>query len=122
MKIVESVALEKEAAEDRQILRGARVNDGWWRCFQNRQKQLSLRHGDNTSFLRMDAINGDTMKQYFDLLEDVLTEHNLKDFPEQIYNRDESGVPLDPKGLNVVAKRGVKKCVADQLVKKDKSL
>ena len=70
---------------------------------------MSLRRGDNTSFLRMDAINGDTIKQYFDHLEDILTEHNLKDLPAQIYNMDESGMPLDPKGLNVVTKRGAKK-------------
>ena len=50
-----------------------------------RDKELSLRRGDNTSYLRMDAVNGDTIKQYFDLLEDVLTEHNLKDLPSQIY-------------------------------------
>lgn len=40
---------------------------------------------------RKDTINGDTMKQYFDVLEDVLTEHNLKDLPSQIYNTDENG-------------------------------
>ena len=105
MKIVESVTHEKEAAEDRKILRGKTVSDGWWRRFQNRPKQLSLRHGDNTLLLRMDAINGGTIKQYFDLLEDVLTEPNLKDLPAQIYNLNKSGMPLDPKGLNVVTKQ-----------------
>ena len=109
MGIVEQVILEKEAAEKRKILRAEKISDGWWRRFQKRQKELSLRRGDNTSHLRMDAVNGDTMKQYFDLLEDVLTEHNLKDLPSQIYNMDESGMPLDPKALNVVTKRGVKK-------------
>ena len=109
MEIVEQVTLEKEAAEKRKILRAERISDGWWRRFQKRQKELSLRRGDNTSFLRMDAINGDTVKQYFHLLEDVLTEHNLKDSPAQIYNMDESGMPLDPKALNVVTKRGAKK-------------
>ena len=109
MEIVEQVVLEKEVAEKRKILRAERVSDGWWRRFQKRQKELSLRRGDNTSYLRMDAVNEDTMKQYFDLLEDVLTEHNLKDLPSQIYNIDESGMPLDPKALNVVTKPGVKK-------------
>ena len=92
---VEKVLITPEKPE----LRAERVSDGWWRWFQSRQKQLSLRCGDNTSFLRMDAINGDTIKQYFDFLEDVFTEHNLKDLPAQVYNMDESGMPLDSKGL-----------------------
>jgi len=34
--------------------------------------------------VRMDAINEQTMKQYFDLLEDTLKEHNLLHNPAQI--------------------------------------
>ena len=45
----------------------------------------------------MNAINYDTINQYFDLLENTLTEHNLLQHPSQIYNVDESGIPLDPK-------------------------
>ena len=96
MKIEESVTLEKEAAEERKILRAKRVSDGWWCCFQNTQKQLSLRRRDYASFLRMNIINRDTVKQYFDLLEDVSAELNLKNLPAQIYNMDESSMPLDP--------------------------
>ena len=57
----------------------------------------------------MDAINKDTMKQYFNLLENTLKEHNLLDSPSQLYNVDETGMPLDPKAPNIVTKRGVKK-------------
>ena len=57
----------------------------------------------------MDAVNDETLNQYFSLLKDVLTEHGILHSPSQIYNVDESGVPLDPKAPNVVAKRGVKK-------------
>ena len=57
--------------------------------------------------MRIDAINGDTIKQYFDLLKDVITEHNLKYFPAQIYSMDDGGVPLAPGGHNVVAKKKV---------------
>lgn len=56
----------------------------------------------------MDAINEDTMKQYFDLLEDTLKEDNLLINPAQIYNVDESGMPLDPKAPNIVAQKGYK--------------
>ena len=45
----------------------------------------------------MDATNSESLEHYFTLLE----ENNLR-----IYNVDESGVPLDPKGLNIVRSTG----------------
>ena len=60
---------------------------------------VSLRRGDNTSQDRMDAINSETLEHYFTLLKKTLEENNLKNSPQRIYNVDESGVPLDPKGL-----------------------
>ena len=101
--IVESVAREKG------ILRARRISDGWWRRFRERQPTLSLRRGDPTAHVRMNAINQETLDNYYDLLEDILTENNLLDNPAQIYNMDESGMPLNPRPPNIVAKRGQKK-------------
>ena len=36
---------------------------------------------------------------YFDLLEETLDEFDLKDKPSQIYNCDESGMPLEHKPI-----------------------
>ena len=36
-------------------------------------------------------------------------ENDLKNSPQQIYHADESGVPLDPKGLSIVAESGSRK-------------
>ena len=74
-----------------------------------RHTNLSLRSGDSTAFVRMNAMNEDNLKNYFDLLDSVLTEHNLKVHPEQIYNMDETGLPLNPRPPKVVALRGQKK-------------
>ena len=52
------------------------------------------------------AVNQETMDRYYSLLEDILTEHNLLDNPAQIYNMDESGMPLNPRPPNIIAKRG----------------
>ena len=93
---------------DKGILRGHRISQGWWRQFLVRQKDLSLRRGDNCAQIRMNAINDDAVNQYFDLLENTLTEHSLLQHPSQIYNVDESGIPLDPKSPNIVSKRGVR--------------
>ena len=55
-----------------------------------------LRKGDSTAHLRMDAVNEETLKQYYDLLEDTLKENNLMDSPSCVYNVDKMGIPLDP--------------------------
>ena len=57
MGIAQSVAMDKG------ILRGHRISQGWWHQFLKRQKDLSLRHGDNCAQVWMNAINNDTMKQ-----------------------------------------------------------
>ena len=50
-------------------------------------------------------MNSDTLKQYYDLLEDTLKELNLHNSPSQLYNVDESSIPLDPKALKAVTTR-----------------
>ena len=101
--IVESVA------EEKQCLRGTRVTDGWWGKFLQRQPQLSLRRGDATAHVRMDSTNRKAIKQYYNLLEETLQQNGLMNSPAQIYNMDESGMPLDPHPPNVVAQKGQKK-------------
>ena len=103
MRIAQSVAEEKG------VLRKNRISHGWWSRFLQRQADLSLRRGDSTAHARMDAINQETLTQYFGLLKDVLDECNLTDCPGQIYNVDESGIPFDFKTPNIVAERGCKK-------------
>ena len=60
------------------------ITSGWWNKFLKRQGDLSLRHGDSTAHVHMDAINRETIGQYFSLLKNVLDEHNLAANPEQI--------------------------------------
>ncbi len=57
----------------------------------------------------MDLANKEAIEGYFDLLEDTLKEHNLMNSPGKLYNMDESGMPLDHRCPNVVARRGEKK-------------
>ena len=102
MGIARSVAAEKG------ILKGSKVTQGWWRRFCERQPYLSLRRGDVTAHVRMDAVNSETLTQYFTLLRDVLTEHDLFTTPAQIYN---VGIPFDPRAPNVVGKKRNKESV-----------
>ena len=96
-------------AKRKRLLRKDKISQGWWREFIKRQGDLSLRRGDNTAHVRMDAINSDTIMHYFDLLESTLKENGLMNSPSQIYNVDESGMPLDPKAPSIIAKTGTKK-------------
>jgi len=57
----------------------------------------------------MFAINHENLDHYFNLLKKCIDDNNLANHPECIYNMDETGVPLDPKRLKVVARRGQKK-------------
>ena len=59
--------------------------------------------------VRMNCLNKKTIDSYFDLLEDTLTENNLLSSPGQIYNVDETGIPLDHRPPKIVTKRGSKK-------------
>ena len=52
----------------------------------------------------MSAWTIEVIDQYYDLLEEMLEENDLKDHPAQICNMDESGMPLDPCPPKVVTK------------------
>ena len=56
----------------------------------------------------MNVMNKKMVKHYFDLLDDTLKEFDLVSHPTQIYNVDETGMSLDPRAPNVIARRGVK--------------
>ena len=83
-----------------------RVSEGWWQHFLERQLDLSSRQGDSTAHMHMDAVNQETIDQYFSILHDTLSTHGLLNKPAQIYNVDESGLPLSPGPSKVVTAKG----------------
>ena len=102
-------AIDENVAREKNVLRSERVSDGWWRRFMERQPQLSLRRGDSTAHICMNSVNRESMESYFNLLEGTLSDNDLMNHQAQIYNVDESGMPLDAQPPNVIAKRGQKK-------------
>ena len=103
MRIVEGVAKQKG------VLRGEQISHGWWQRFLDRNLSLSLRSGDSTAGVRIDAVNEENMRIYFNLLKEVYDELDFAGDPERIFNMDETGVPLEPRPPKVVAHKGVKK-------------
>ena len=69
---------------------------------------LSLRKGDSTAAVRLAYTTAETMNNYFDLLGNTLKENKLLDKPAQVYNMDETGMPIDHRPPNDVARKGRK--------------
>jgi len=100
----------EKVANEKGILKNKAISDGWFRRFLERQPQLRLRKGDRTAQVRLDAMNNrEALENYFSLLKSTLEENDLTNKPSQIYNVDESGVPLDHRSPYVLTKKGQKK-------------
>ncbi len=83
--------------------------EGWWHRFVERHPKVSLRKGDALAISRATAITASNMQQYYSLLKTTLEEHGIMNSASQLYNMDESGMPLDHKPPRVVARKGTKK-------------
>lgn len=102
-------AIAEKVAAEKGLLRGSHITDGWWKRFLQRHPNLSLRSGDATGHVRMNAMTKENITNYFDLLKKCIEENGLQNHPECIYNMDESGLPLDPKPPKVIALKGQRK-------------
>ena len=102
LKIVHGAVLKKGKQIDK-------ISHGWWVRFCKRWPQLRLRKGDSFPIVRDQATNYSVFKSYFDLLGETLTKYGIKDKPAQIYNCDETGMPLEHKMPKVIAAKGTKK-------------
>ena len=87
---------------------GVMVTKGWWASYQRRHPNLTLRHAEPLAYARAVANNHEVINRYFDLLEKTLRENNLIDRPAQIFNCDETGMPLMHKPPKVIAGVGQK--------------
>ena len=63
---------------------------------------MSLRAGDATAGVQIDAINKENMMKYFDLWD----KFHFKKHPKRFYNMDEMGMPLDPCPPKLVVPKG----------------
>ena len=73
---------------------------------EKRNPTLRLCSGDSTAHVRMDAINTENLRAYYDLLKSVYDERGFDSHPETIYNMDDTGVPLEQWAPKVVTAKG----------------
>ena len=120
MEAVKKGSSIKRAAEEYAVLRTTlqdldKISDDWFRRFLECQPQLTLQKGDHTVAVRMDATKNRTdLDNYFKELKGILDENKLEDKPLQIYNMDESGIPLDHHSPCVLARKGQKKSTGNK--------
>ena len=66
--LAEMVARDKGVLRSTTKNKGGKVSDGWFRRFMNRQKTITLRKGDPTAQVRMEACSPAIITRYFDQL------------------------------------------------------
>ncbi len=86
----------------------ATVSNGWWESFQRRHTKVKLRTAEPVAYARVVSSSPAILDYYFDLLESTLEENGLSENLCQILNADESGMPLDPPSMKVVAPLGAR--------------
>ena len=84
------------------------VSHGWWDRFRKRHPHLTMRAGEALAYRRAVASSPETIKNYFDQLEEVLISNSLYNCPSRIYNIDESGFPLQHQPGKRIGVRGQK--------------
>ncbi|XP_019851199.1 PREDICTED: uncharacterized protein LOC109581489 isoform X18 [Amphimedon queenslandica] len=84
------------------------VTNGWWERFCKRHPQMTLKMAMPLSYVRAAATDPVILNKYFDTLEETLTDNDILNRPVHIFNCDETGMPLNPKCLKIVDKKGSK--------------
>lgn len=80
----------------------------WLQLFLSRHPDLSVRKSEGVSLARIQGMNRDEIKEYFNLLSTLMEENDLVNKPGSIFNMDESGLQLNSRPGIVVAEKGSK--------------
>ena len=87
----------------------------WWRLYKKRHPELTLRKVDILQRSRAEALNPHIVQEHFDLLHKTLVNNNLLNSPRQIYNCDETFIPLDYTHEKAVTVKGAKNVYCQSL-------
>ena len=83
----------------------APVTNGWWESFCSRHPNFTLRAPAPLSKAHATASDPALLDNYFHLLEDVLEKNDLLGQAYQIFNMDETGIPLNAAHVKVVTQK-----------------
>ena len=100
------IALVQQVVKRKEI--NATVTQGWYESFKKRHPEVVLKVGEPVSVVRSACGSHETLEKYFELLRCTLEENNLMHKPGQIFNTDETGIPLDPSKPLIASVKGQK--------------
>ena len=108
----ETSQIMEKTARHKDLLRRRKILGLWFRQFIERQPQVSMRRGDRTAFVRLDAMKKkEKLDNYFVTLKNILVDNDLMNKPGQIFNVDESEMLLKHRAPKVVARKGQKSTI-----------
>jgi len=84
------------------------VTHGWWESFCRRHAEITLRVTAPLSQARAKATDVSVINKYFDTYQATLDEYELNEKPCQLFNIDETGLPLSPRPLKMICQIGSK--------------
>ena len=85
----------------------------WFLSFMKRHKKsISLRKPEALSKARARGVNKESVQKFYDILKTVIAEFGLQDKPQNIFNVDESGFPMNNRPEKVVGEKGKREVVS----------
>jgi hypothetical protein len=89
--------------------REGKASYDWWYSFKSRHPSLSLRVSQNLSTSRAEAFNMERVSTFFNDMNKLYADFNFNQFPQLIYNCDETGLSNVPNNTKkVLARKGAK--------------
>lgn len=105
-QVIDSVALMLKNSKKETPFINGRPGRHWCEGFLRRHPELSKRMSENVSALRA-SVTRKYIHEWFDEIEKYLDSEGLRDIPgSRVFNTDETGLLLNPKGGHVLAKKG----------------
>ncbi|XP_018567995.1 tigger transposable element-derived protein 6-like [Anoplophora glabripennis] len=80
----------------------------WLRSYLRRNPEIRVRKAEGVSTARTLGLSKTVVKNYFELLENLMRSNDLFDKPGRVFNVDETGLQLNNKPGHVLAQRGSK--------------
>ena len=104
----EVIAMVQQICDKRHTEGEICVTHGWWERFCQRHPEISLRSASVLTHSRAKSASPEALNEYFNILEYTLEKYGIQSEPGSIFNMDETGMPLDPKSLQVIVPKGMK--------------
>ena len=101
-------AIAKRSGNDARFSPEQGPSEHWWQLYRKRHPNIVLQKSDSLERTRAEAFNEVIVTEYFEILRNTLTTNNLTTSPRQIYNCDETFLPMNYTREKVVAAKGAK--------------